>query len=192
VRGASPDAPATTRLLVAAYLPVLLGGCLWIVLRDGGAGLAGLVVDGRPLVSLAAGLVLGGLVSLVQHTPPVSGSRQFRRMRRFFRLVLGHLRPGDAWMLAIVSAIAEEIMFRGALQPAIGCVAAGLLFGVLHIPPDRRLLAWPLYATILGLALGGIYAATGNLIGPILAHFLINLVSLRKLAETRAPTRSSK
>jgi membrane protease YdiL (CAAX protease family) len=44
-----------------------------------------------------------------------------------------------------------------------------------------------------GFLLGGLYAATGNLVAPVVAHFTINAVNLYKLsrdfASDAAPTR---
>jgi membrane protease YdiL (CAAX protease family) len=102
-------------------------------------------------------------------------------MQWFFRSLLPEVSPSDALVLALASGIAEEVLFRGAIQPALGLWWTSLLFGLLHFPPDRRLAGWPIFAGVLGLAFGGVYELTGNLLGPIVAHLTINYVGLRRL-----------
>lgn len=92
--------------------------------------------------------------------------------------------------LALASSIGEEILFRGALVPAIGIFASSLVFGALHQLRGRSRLSWVAFATVVGLLLGGLFEATGSLLGPIVAHALINGVNLRFLL-THAPPRRS-
>jgi membrane protease YdiL (CAAX protease family) len=48
--------------------------------------------------------------------------------------------------------------------------------------PRRDLLPWSVFSLAAGLLLGFLYNATGNLVAPVIAHFGINAVNLRKLA----------
>jgi membrane protease YdiL (CAAX protease family) len=100
---------------------------------------------------------------------------------------LGPLSTRDCLVLALLSGIAEEALFRAALQPDVGLVAASLLFGLAHLAPRRELAPWTLFAVAAGLLFGALFDATGNLVAPCVAHFLVNAINLRRLAP-RPPT----
>ena len=87
----------------------------------------------------------------------------------------------DCMVLAVASGVAEETFFRGALQPALGWLPASLIFGLVHFAPRRELLPWTGFELCAGLVLGGLFAFTGNLVAPIVAHVGINAVNLRRL-----------
>ncbi|MDW8361381.1 MAG: type II CAAX endopeptidase family protein [Myxococcales bacterium] len=89
--------------------------------------------------------------------------------------------------LALGSALGEELLFRGALQPLLGLHVSALLFALLHLGPPRTRLFWTSLALLAGLLFGLVFEATGSLLGPIVAHALVNHVNLRLLAE-RAET----
>jgi len=84
----------------------------------------------------------------------------------------------DALLLASASGLAEEMLFRGALQPRSGLIVASVLFGALHFAPQRDLLPWTGFAVVMGFVLGGLFEWTGTLLAPVLAHTLINAVNL--------------
>lgn len=132
------------------------------------------------LVSLGLGLVLAVLVA--------TATRVLVRTRSWASALHEDLRPfaralgGEAVIVvALASAIGEETLFRGALQPWIGLVASSVLFGVLHQMRGRSRVAWWLFATLVGLAFGAIFRFTGSLLGAIVAHATINAVNLRFL-----------
>ena len=90
------------------------------------------------------------------------------------------------------AGMSEELLFRGVMLPAVGLnatgvVASSLLFGVLHLSGPQQ---WPyvVWATAVGLLLGFSALATGNLLVPIVAHIVTNLLSsyLWKLDHKRA------
>ena len=80
--------------------------------------------------------------------------------------------------LSLSSGIAEEVFFRGVMQPAVGYVTTSVLFGIVHVGPSRRYLAWTAFAVAMGFILGWSLEATGSLLGPILAHVAVNFVNL--------------
>lgn len=98
---------------------------------------------------------------------------------------------GDAILLALASGIAEEMLFRGALQPAVGLFWASLIFGACHFLPRKELVLWSVYAVVMGFAFGWLYQWTGQLLAPIVAHTLVNGISLPRLAR-RIEMRSDK
>jgi membrane protease YdiL (CAAX protease family) len=141
----------------------------WTTLRDVGAGL------------LAAAVVVLVSRQLTQRT------RIGDRLGRSLADVLGPLSHAECWLLALVSGVAEEAFFRGALQPQIGLVAASLLFGAAHFVPRRELWPWTLFSIAAGFLLGWLFAATGSLVAPVVAHAGINGSNLRFLTQRYAP-----
>jgi membrane protease YdiL (CAAX protease family) len=95
------------------------------------------------------------------------------------------LTPAAALLLAAVSGLAEEALFRGALQPALGWLAASALFGLAHFLPRPGLRSWSLAAALAGLGLGKLFAWSGDLVAPVLAHALLNAVNLLRLSQWR-------
>jgi membrane protease YdiL (CAAX protease family) len=137
-----------------------------------------------PLTAHAVSLALGLSLALVV----VATTRVLVRTQPWAAALHEDLRPvaralGDEAVIpvALASAIGEEALFRGALVPALGIVWSSLLFGVLHQMPGRSRLTWVVFATLMGVALAAIFRLTGSLLGPILAHAVVNAVNLRFL-----------
>jgi membrane protease YdiL (CAAX protease family) len=99
---------------------------------------------------------------------------------------------GDATLLvlAVASALGEELLFRGLLVPAVGVVASSIVFGALHQIGGRARWAWMGWATVMGLLFGTVFAATGSLAGPLVAHLAINHSNLRFLRDAADPDAS--
>ncbi len=99
----------------------------------------------------------------------------------YLAFVLAPLVLSDAVWIGLLPGMSEELLFRGVMLPAIGLDATGLVvsslcFGVLHMSGLQQ---WPyaIWATVVGLLLGGCALATGNLLVPIVAHVVTNFVS---------------
>jgi membrane protease YdiL (CAAX protease family) len=105
-------------------------------------------------------------------------------LARELALAIGPLTLAECAVLAALSGFAEEVFFRGALQTRIGWLAASVLFGLAHWAPRRALWPWTGFALCAGMLLGGLFAATGNLVAPITAHAAINAVNLRLLTRS--------
>ncbi|EFN54071.1 hypothetical protein CHLNCDRAFT_13326, partial [Chlorella variabilis] len=95
--------------------------------------------------------------------------------------VLAPLAAGDLLWVAALPAVSEELLFRGALIPAVypdwrGVVIAGLAFGVLHNSGGRNP-AFAAWASLVGCAYGALLLATGSVACPALAHTLANVAS---------------
>ena len=75
--------------------------------------------------------------------------------------------------IALISGFAEELLFRGILQPLLGIVFASLIFGFLHVG-NKKLLSYGIYAVFIGYYLGSLLIFTGSLWPPILVHILNN------------------
>lgn len=111
----------------------------------------------------------------------------------------------DAALLASGSALGEEALFRGLLQPWLGWLVAArlfghpdaasttgivlgsLLFGALHAPVVRELRPWTLFAIALGFVFGILFDWSGSLLAPVVAHFTINFLNLRRIAALPDP-----
>ena len=95
--------------------------------------------------------------------------------------------------IASLSALAEELVFRGLLLPWIGLFPQAILFGVAHAQlsgPSRWV--WVAWASIVGLALGAMFQLSGSLLGPMVSHALINGLNLLYLkSHDTAPPRHS-
>jgi len=108
-----------------------------------------------------------------------------RRLTRLLARLVGSLHPADAILLAALSGLAEELVFRGLLLPYVGIVASSIAFGLAHLIPRHGLWPWSVWAAAAGFALAWLALATGGLLAPAVAHFGVNAVGLLLLAEHR-------
>jgi membrane protease YdiL (CAAX protease family) len=69
----------------------------------------------------------------------------------------------------------------------VGVWMQAMVFALLHIGPGLRFLPWTLSAFALGLLFGWLFQATGDLGGPIVAHFAINYMNLKFIARFDVP-----
>lgn len=99
----------------------------------------------------------------------------------YLELVIKPLIWTDLIWLGLLPGLSEELLFRGVMLPALGLnvaavILSSILFGVLHLSGAGQ---WPyvVWATIVGFALGYCALITGNLLVPVLAHVITNLVS---------------
>jgi membrane protease YdiL (CAAX protease family) len=121
----------------------------------------------------------------------LAATQQFRRgpIGRLNQLVETFVLPlfagctiGDLAVIALVAGLAEEMLFRGAIQPALanwlgpiaGLVSASLLFGLAHaITPTYAVLT-----ALIGGYLGWLYLYSDNLLVPATAHALYDFLAI--------------
>ena len=108
------------------------------------------------------------------------------RLEETLARLLGPVRRDELVALALISAVAEEVAFRGALQGAIGVVPAAVVFALLHVGPGAPFRLWSAYALAGGLVFGALAAERGALLAPILGHLVVNLVQLGRIGGARA------
>jgi len=169
------------------YLGLALTGSLWIGLRRGPIPLR-LFLDPAPAhlgadaaAGAACGLaLLAGWQALRRLTPAARGLED--RLGE----IVGGLPPSRAVALAAMSGFSEELFFRGAVQGAVGWFAASLLFALLHAGPGPAFRLWTLFALGAGMLFGGLMLWRGNLLAPVLAHFLVNAINLLRLRDPSA------
>lgn len=155
-------------LLIAAKLWLHFGSVTLLPLRGTPEAL---------LLGLGIAVAITGASSLVYRLWPA-----YRQSADFYlQLVLKPLVLPDLIWLGLLPGMSEELLFRGVMLPAVGLnatglVASSLLFGILHLSGPQQ---WPyvVWATAVGLLLGFSALATGNLLVPIVAHIVTNLVS---------------
>lgn len=99
----------------------------------------------------------------------------------YLKFVLQPLLWSDLIWMGLLPGLSEELLFRGVMIPALGLnlmgvVVSSLCFGILHLSGLQQW-AYVVWATIVGLALGLSALWTGNLLVPIVAHVVTNLVS---------------
>lgn len=110
--------------------------------------------------------------------------------------VLAPLRgPADLALVAVLPAVAEELLFRGALLPAVypdwrGAAVAGGVFGALHLSGGRNA-AFATWAAAVGCAYGAAFLATGDLWVPALAHAAANVAAAALWLQQQQPGQGS-
>jgi len=171
------------RLLGRAVL--VEGGLLGLALLWAGfakISLQSIMLPVFPYVWIGMGL---GSVILVFSAILLSyGARYFSWCRRIKHLMeyevaplFRHVSAWDAFLLALISGVSEEVLFRGILQAQIGIVGASILFGLAHVWRKDAVI-YGIYAAFIGAIFGGVYALTQNLWAPIMAHMLNNFVAI--------------
>ncbi|MCD6499839.1 MAG: CPBP family intramembrane metalloprotease [Deltaproteobacteria bacterium] len=157
------------------------GWGLWLPDRAASpcAGLGGAVCAG---LSLFGGLLFGGAIVWLTRLGTKYWSA-LRAMRDAFGDVLSGLSRSDVFLVAISSAVAEELLFRGALLPILGIWWSTTVFALLHVPMGRGLAFWPLFAFIVGLGLASITLGTGTVLGAMVAHFVTNYWNLLDIVD---------
>ncbi len=131
-----------------------------------------------PDVLLGGGLGLGAawLVMLLSERFAVMGSLRAHLVRM---IRLEAVQPWHALLLGLLAGIPEELLFRGAIQPALGLPLTALLFGVLHaITPT-----YVVYASLAGLGLGALFAWRGDLWAATAAHVVYDAALFWFLAQ---------
>lgn len=146
------------------------------------------------------GLAVVGLTRILDRT-----TEWTRRLGEEFGKILGKLSIGSVLVVACASGFAEELFFRGFLQQMFsdfvfggpyarwwGLGVASLIFGGLHVGPDpKTFLPWTAMAIVFGAVFGWMYLYTGNLLGPVIAHFTINAMNIHFISEKYGVPRNS-
>ncbi len=105
-----------------------------------------------------------------------------RRLTRELAGLIGRRPWWDTLALAGLSSVAEEALFRGPMQHALGYVVTSVLFALVHGGPTRRTYAWGTFALVAGLSFGLLAEAYGSIWPGVVAHFVVNAINLRRLS----------
>lgn len=139
-----------------------------------------------PTSALATSALLGFTLAMgVVFTTRIAVGRfsWARRLHGELRPVARDLSIGHILILAGLSSLGEELLFRGLLTPWLGVPLSAILFGVVHQIRGPSRWVWVVWATGVGAALGAIFALTGSLVGPLMAHTMINAINLSYLRD---------
>ena len=180
-RKQEPEIPYLTRtqVLVAMGVTAII---LWIVaklwLRWGNITLFKWQWHEQDLLlGIGLGLIITILSGLAYRLSP-----SYRQSANYYlEMVLKPLALPDLIWLGLLPGLSEELLFRGVMLPALGgnytaVIGSSLCFGVLHLSGPQQ---WPyvIWATIIGIILGYSALLSGNLLVPIVAHIVTNLLS---------------
>lgn len=164
---------------------MILLSCLWWYLRRANFNLfiikqplIKIPLIYRVIVSLAVGYIIGVSVSYLSKKL-VFKYNWAKSLCLEFKYMLYDLRHEDIFVFSLVSAISEEIFFRGILLQEIGIIISSLLFGMLHIGSNIKFLIWTFHAIVFGFLFGFLFLLTGTIISPIITHFTINYYNLK-------------
>ena len=175
------------RLALVFYGLMALIGIGWYRLAAGDWPLHLTPINQRPQPWLEIGLLAGAfLFNLLFDTAGPRYSKMLARFHHTFAEVLGSLGFREIILLALLSSLGEEILFRGAVQPLLGFVPAAILFALSHFPLKRDMWIWPIYALGMGVVLGLLRNAGGDIWSAVLLHFSVNAVSLSLISGKKA------
>lgn len=178
---------ATLRAASSYAILAVLATVLALALRDGVPW-----VYPRPWVSMRLGVGLLSSAALglafalgliVMTRVAVARFGWARRLHGDLRPVARDLSLGQILLLAGLSSLGEELLFRGLLTPLLGVFLSALLFGLAHQMRGPSRWVWAGWAMAVGVGLGAIFALTGSLVGPLLAHAVVNAVNLSYLRD---------
>lgn len=177
------DRGLSTYSVVVFYLLFAGAAVLWDIVRSGPTHLR--FFDGDTWVrDLVLGLGVGLAVVVLSRI-----GRRFlapiRRLESDLAEALGPLSHLDVFVYALMSSVAEEMFFRGAMQPSLGLALTAVIFGFVHGGYLGRLWIWSLFALLIGFAFGWMFEYTTNLCAPVVAHFVVNGINLRFLTNER-------
>ena len=98
--------------------------------------------------AILAGLGLGLAVVVVSHI--LDRFEPFARLNARIARSLPDLEFTDIVLLAVFSAFAEELLFRGVLLQLMGIHISSIIFGLLHYGGKRDFLLWGVMAWGMG------------------------------------------
>jgi membrane protease YdiL (CAAX protease family) len=178
-RSTLPSPTRITTLALVVYGPLAVGALAWAWLGGGRFAwtletpwLSAPYAE-RFALSLGLGLVLA--LAVVAVTPLLVERTQWARALHVeLEAIISPLSLAEITWLALASGFAEELFFRGAMQPVLGLLITSVIFGAVHVGPKPVFFVWTTWAFVMGLLLGIIFELTGVLWGPVLAHVWIN------------------
>ena len=134
------------------------------------------------LASLVLG-ACGAALALILTRLLFTRAKWARALHDKLRPLVRHEDDAVIWLMAIASSVGEELFFRGFLSVTIGIWLSSIAFGVLHQVRGAGRFGWAGSAFAMGLFLSVLYALTGQLVGCIVAHAIVNVVNLHYLRD---------
>jgi uncharacterized protein len=99
----------------------------------------------------------------------------------YLDLILKPLVLPDLIWVGLLPGLSEELLFRGVMLPEfgldwLGIILSSMCFGALHMT-NLNHWAYVVWASLIGMVFAWSAVATSNLLVPIVAHILTNLIS---------------
>lgn len=101
-------------------------------------------------------------------------------LKREMMPLFGRLTLMDSVLVSLASGICEEIFFRGILETTGGIATSATCFSLAHLP-SFYYFPYAIWALLVGLIMSFIMAGSGSIIAPIVAHTLVNFISINVL-----------
>lgn len=194
------DQPEARRDDSRTFLVVLAGALLMIAFAYSVGALLGVSPHGKLAVRVldillgaaAAGPLVLLLLWFMRTDIPVLVRFRHSQLEFFARIGFAFTSTRIA-LLAIGAGLSEELLFRGVFQTwiesgaplVVAIVVPNILFGALH----ARTSLYAFTAGLVGVYMGVLFTATGNVMAPIVTHALYDWVALvitRRAIEARA------
>ena len=164
---------ALLAILATALVLAVRGGMPWVH-PNPWLAIAG---PGAAFTSAAMGVSFSMAIVLLTRVA-VARFRWAQRLHGELRPVARELSLGQLLLVAGLSSLGEELVFRGLFTPLLGVAGSALVFGLAHQIKGPSRWVWVAWATVVGLGFGSIFALTGSLVGPLVAHAIVNAVNL--------------
>ena len=169
-------------IIVFFYLLLALLGIVLTVWR----GVSGIAFDAFAPPSDAWMLPLGASIAMVLGVHvfflyAVKRWEIFIKSAQDIRNWLGDLSDTEIFVVSMSSAFGEELFFRGWLLNEVGLVVSSIVFGIVHLPPNRNWYYWPVFAALMGVWLGAICIWTDTLAYAVAIHAGINFLNLHRM-----------
>ncbi len=174
------DALLNLTVDAAVYVLLALLGVGWLIRRDWASTCKRLGLRFPTPMDLLLGIALGcilylgvSLLMLVWQSmaPASSFEEQTAAARQIFDSFSSSLFLGA--LLALLAAIGEETLFRGALQPVFGVVIASLFFTAIHLQYASTPAAAIVFLASLAFGLARAWLSTT---AAIISHFVYNMI----------------
>lgn len=180
VYAATEDALLNLTMDAALYVLLALLGVGWLIRRNWTNTVERLGLRFPNRMDLLLGIALGcilylgvSLLTLVWQsmTPASSFEEQTAAARQIFDSFSSSLFLGT--LVALLAAIGEETLFRGALQPVFGVVIVSLFFTAIHLQYASTPAAAIVFVVSLAFGLARAWLSTT---AAIISHFVYNMI----------------
>lgn len=104
--------------------------------------------------------------------------KSFETHQLFIIRALGPLTLPACVYMALISALAEELLFRGAIQPFFGVGLTAIIASLLHISSEGFFTGWTAFSLVANFLLCLLFYKTNSLLPSLLANFLMTITFL--------------
>ncbi|MHA6251074.1 CPBP family intramembrane glutamic endopeptidase [Oceanobacillus sp. CAU 1775] len=120
---------------------------------------------------ILAGLLIVAIDFILMFILPASAFDDGGINERIFR----NQSVANIFLIALLVAISEELLFRGVIQTTFGYVFASILFAVIHFRYLKKIVLF-LSVVFISLFIGYIFILIENLVVTIVIHFIVDFL----------------